>query len=144
MARNLKANRPDLDPTRIDRTVSRMNAWFPEARVHGYADLLPQMSNHLGDRHVLAAAVRVGARTIVTFNTRHFPERALAPHDIEIQSPDEFRMSLWSLNDAVMTAVIRQQGAAFRTPRTPRDVLENLARQGAPQFARAALASGFL
>lgn len=144
LARNLTANRPDLDPARIKRTVSLMNARFPEATVRGYADLQPQMTNHPGDRHVLAAAVRVGAQVIVTFNTRHFPEGALTPYNIEAHTPDQFLTDLWSLDHGAMAAVIRQQGADLRTPRTPQDVLHNLARQGAPRFARTALASGLL
>ena len=40
------------------------------------------------DRHVLAAAVRSGAQTIVTLNLRHFPDAALAPWDVVAQSPD--------------------------------------------------------
>ena len=48
------------------------------------------MKNHPKDRHVLAAAVRTGAQTIVTFNLKDFPAEALAPWNIVAQSPDEF------------------------------------------------------
>ena len=35
------------------------------------------MTNHPKDRHVLAAALRTGAQTIVTFDLKDFPEAAL-------------------------------------------------------------------
>src|SRR5438094_689588 len=79
MARSLKARRPDLDPTRIDRTVALLLTHFPEALVEGYEDLVPVMRCAPGDRHVLAAAVRAGAAAIVTWNTRHFPAAARRP-----------------------------------------------------------------
>ncbi len=52
---------------------------FGEAWVEGYEDLIPSMTNHDKDRHVLAAAVRSGAETIVTYNLKDFPRSALAP-----------------------------------------------------------------
>ncbi len=58
MARNLKAKRPDLNPARIDRTVSQVITHFPEALVAGYEDLIPSLRVHEGDRHVLAVAIR--------------------------------------------------------------------------------------
>src|ERR1019366_4673764 len=41
-------------------------------------------------RHVLAAAVKCGAQTIVTFNLKHFRDEHLGVWGIEAQSPDSF------------------------------------------------------
>ena len=38
----------------------------------GYEQLIPRMTNHEKDRHVLAAAVPGQVPIIVTFNLRHF------------------------------------------------------------------------
>jgi len=45
---------------------SEIRKYFGEAWVEGYEDLIPSMTNHEKDRHVLAAAVRCGAETIVS------------------------------------------------------------------------------
>lgn len=58
---------------------SEIRKHFGEAWVEGYEDLIPSMTNHEKDRHVLAAAVRCGAETIVTYNLNDFPRPALAP-----------------------------------------------------------------
>lgn len=53
--------------------IEIMTAAFPEAKVEGYEGLVPQMTNHPGDRHVLAAAIVGRTDVIVTDNIRHFP-----------------------------------------------------------------------
>jgi predicted nucleic acid-binding protein len=39
---------------------------FPEAWIEGYEGLIPSMTNHPKDRHVLAAAAHAGIKVIVT------------------------------------------------------------------------------
>lgn len=43
---------------------------FAEASVSGWEPLIPAMTNHEKDRHVLAAAVKAQASLIVTFNLK--------------------------------------------------------------------------
>jgi len=59
---------PQLNMTRAqaDKMVASIMAAFPEASVRGYQPLIDAMTNAPGDRHVLAAAVRIGAHVIVT------------------------------------------------------------------------------
>ncbi len=112
-----------------------MEANFPESLVQGYEPLVPVMTNHPKDRHVLAAAVVAGAQVIVTTNLRHFGDEALAPYGLEAQSPDTFLTHLYALNPGQMAEIIRQQAAALRNPpRTTADVLANLGLH-APEFA---------
>ena len=47
-----------------------MQRAFPAAEVKGYEDLIAKMTNDPKDRHVLAAAVKSGARQLVTFNLK--------------------------------------------------------------------------
>jgi len=91
--RNLLANRPDLDPARLQRTRDLMNRAIPQAMVTGYEPLIDTLTlpDH-GDRHVLAAAIHSTASVIVTFNLRHFPAATLAPQGISAQPPDLFLM----------------------------------------------------
>ena len=142
MARNLKAKRPDLAPYRIDRTVSQMCDFFPDALVSGYDDLIPRMRNHEGDRHVLAAAVRGDASIIVTWNRSHFPPTECATYGIEVLTPDEFLCRLWDQNSAQMVSVLEEQSSHLVNPsRTPQQILETL-QLSLPAFVQMALHSG--
>jgi predicted nucleic acid-binding protein len=55
----------------VARRIQHMQAAFPDALVEGHSGLADSMTNDIDDRHVLAAAVRCGAHTIVTNNVRH-------------------------------------------------------------------------
>jgi hypothetical protein len=76
----------------MSRMTNDMNRLYPEATIAltDYESLIPVMTNHAGDRHVLAAAVAKGVDVIVTNNIKHFPDIALDPYDIEAQTPDKF------------------------------------------------------
>lgn len=47
--------------------------------VKDYEGLIPAMTNHEKDRHVLAAAVRANAELVVTDNKKDFPLSAVKP-----------------------------------------------------------------
>ncbi len=87
---------------------------FPEASVMGYEPLLPVMTNKEKDRHVLAAAVKGGASLIVTFNLRDFPVVALDPWDIEVCHPQDYLLTLYSMNPGVvmgkLAAIAQEDG----------------------------------
>ncbi len=72
------------------RRIETMQLAFPEAMVVSYEDLTGAMKNEPKDRHVLAAAVRCGADTIVSDNKKHFPRKALEPYRLECVTADEF------------------------------------------------------
>lgn len=58
---NLRANRPDLDPARLDRTRRLMNDAIRDVMVTGYEHLIGQLElPDPDDRHVLAAAIHAG------------------------------------------------------------------------------------
>jgi hypothetical protein len=71
------------------------------------------MSNHEKDRHVLAAAVRCGAETIVTYNLRDFPRPALAPYSISAQGPSTFLRNLYELDSEAVLRTLKEQAAAI-------------------------------
>ena len=70
--RNLVKHR-HVSEEKAARLIRAMRTAFPEAAVSGYESLMPAMKNDHKDRHVLAAAVKCGAQTIVTFNLKDFP-----------------------------------------------------------------------
>jgi hypothetical protein len=89
--------------------VGELRKHFEDAWVEGYESLIPIMGNHLKDRHVLAAAVRCGAQTIVTLNLKDFPEDALSPWDVVAQSPDEFLVHQYHLAPEVVAQKLHEQ-----------------------------------
>lgn len=117
------------------RIVQQMRGVFPEAMVEGWEDLVPQMRNDEGDRHILAAAVRERVSVIVTRNTRHFPPDALGQYNIGAKPPGDFLTDLFDLYPAEMMAVLHQQATSKkRPPLTVPDVLARLARTGCQEF----------
>ena len=135
--RNLKKNRPGLDPVKLDRTRYLMCQAVDDCLVAGYEDLIPTLNlRDPDDRHVLAAAIRCGAQVIVTENKRDFPQDELNKYNIEVQSADEFLCDQIDLSGSKVHQAITYAAAAFRNPpRTIDDVLDSLAKAGAPEAA---------
>jgi predicted nucleic acid-binding protein len=122
------------DQARAQRLVDRLRDAFPEAEIHGYEPLLQLMANDPKDRHVLAAAVSAKAEVIISTNVRHFPEEALAPWGIVVQSPDQFLTSLLELAPARLLQIVREQAVLLRHPSLTVDqVLANMDAY-APRF----------
>ena len=125
------------DATQVARLIGVLRAAFPEADVTGYQSLIGKMTNHLGDRHVLAAAVQAKADIVVTGNLRHFPKAAVEPHGIRVQSPDAFLLTFLDLAPDQMRRVLRDQAAEFQAPRlTAAEILDRLATT-VPNYATA-------
>ncbi|MEG4045870.1 PIN domain-containing protein [Microcoleus sp. Pol17_C1] len=99
---------------------------FPEAIIEVPASLVEAMTNHPGDRHVVAAAIVANAKVIVTDNLKHFPKEALEPYDIEAQHPDVFLTELFDNDPESMIEVIRQQVEDLKNP--PHNVAEIIER----------------
>jgi len=97
VTRNLIA-KWQLEPEKARRREMQLRRHFPEAWGGGFEALTGAMTNDPGDRHVLAAAVRVHADLIVTYNRRHFPEASLKPWDIDVQGPSAFLRGLHDLD----------------------------------------------
>jgi hypothetical protein len=112
VSRNLQENF-GLTAEQAAYRESEIRKHFGEAWVEGYEDLIPSMTNHEKDRHVLAAAVRCGAETIVTYNLKDFPHSALAPYSITAQGPSTFLRTLYELDRDAVLGTLEQQAAAI-------------------------------
>ena len=99
------------------RTRQRMDATFPDALVDGFQALIAGLTlPDPKDRHVLAAAIHVGAAAIVTYNLRDFPASELGKFGMEAWHPDEFVEFLLNTEiDAALDAV-REHRARLRSP----------------------------
>jgi predicted nucleic acid-binding protein len=131
--RSLAAQRPELPSERLARTRQLLEQAILDVRVTGHEDLIEAVTGlpDPDDRHVVAAAIRCGAQSIVTFNLKDFPRQVLSRYDMEAQHPDDFVRDLIGLDEATVAQVIRAQAAALRNPVTsPAQVLERLRLQG--------------
>jgi hypothetical protein len=126
--RNITLNRPDLNQADIARRFELMNRALPSANVAPPANtLLAAMSNDIGDRHVLAAAVTVGAEVIVTENLRHFTPPACAPRGIIAMTLDDFISELLDDHESVIIDAISEMASRRqRPPTSPAELLEIL------------------
>jgi hypothetical protein len=128
---NLLANRPDLDPNKLERTRAAMDR-VRGCLVTGHMSLIPAITlPDPDDRHVLAAAILCGAKVIVTINLKDFPQSALGESKIEAQHPDLFLLSV--LNDkeeAFCTAVQAVRQRLKNPPKTVEEYLLTLEEQG--------------
>ncbi len=130
--RNVLKNRPDLTRERLEYTRQRMDTNVPDALVKNYKDLIPSLTlPDPDDRHVLAAAIRAKADTIVTMNLRHFPKFRLELYEMKAQHPDDFVMRLVGMNtSAVLQAIMEQQQSLKKPAKTMKEFLETLEQQG--------------
>lgn len=129
---SLRKNRPDLSPDSLDRTRSLMNGAIRDVLVTDYEPLIDSLDlPDSGDRHVLAAAIKVGAQTIVTDNLRDFPADRLSSWDIEASSADEFLHAMVDLNPKIVFALVQKIANSLRLPPMDVDqVLTALSNQG--------------
>lgn len=123
--RNLKGNRPDLDPDHLDRTRSLMGGSIRDVLVKGYEPLIDMLElPDPNDRHVLAAAIKARAQVIVTFNLKDFPADRLAPWDVEAVHPDAFLEAQVDLSSQVVYAVLQRIADSWKFP--PNAVVEDV------------------
>lgn len=83
------------------------------------------------DRHVLAAAIEVGADYILTFNLGDFPAAQLDPHGVEAVDPDSFACLLMDRDlEGVVGVAARHRGSLRKPPLGAGEYLEALRNGG--------------
>jgi hypothetical protein len=85
-----------LSPQKAMYRESEIRRHFPEAWIDGYEDLIPAMTNHPKDRHVLAAS--------------------LAPYAITAQGPSAFLKHLYDMAPSAVMQTLETQAAAIGQP----------------------------
>ena len=128
---------PDIDAAMVARRFTDMGDAFDDAKVMGWEDLVETISlPDPDDRHVVAVAIRGGARAIVTGNLVDFPSDALAAFDLEAVHPDDFLLDQLDLSPVTVQDVVREQAVhAKAPPLTLGDIIKRLERAGVPKFA---------
>ena len=117
-------------PAQTERLVNALRTHFEEAWVEGYEPLISAMGNHPKDLHVLAAAVKTGAQTIVTFNLKDFKKEALDPWDVQAQHPGAFLIDQYHLDPDLVFAKLHEQASR----RGGIDRLLSIHQQTVPDF----------
>jgi predicted nucleic acid-binding protein len=110
---------------RAERARRAMETAFEEALVDDYEDLTcacDGMPDHK-DIHVLAAALKTQAATIVTENLKDFPEKVLAPLNIEARSADAFIADTIALDTGRAVAAIRTMRLRLKRPEKTAELL---------------------
>ena len=133
---NLRINRPDLDPVKLERTRRMMCEALPDCLVTGHTHLIDLLElPDPGDRHVLATAIHSGAGAIVTDNLQDFPGEALRPFGLEAVSADEFALGALKATPEQVVAIVRQQAADLKNPPyTVAELIERLEANGLKRF----------
>jgi hypothetical protein len=91
---------------------------FLEAMVSGYESFIDQCSNNDKDRHVLAAAIRCEADSVVAFNLRHFPKESLDPWGMNVSGASQFLTAMYEMQPAVVIAKLDDMGTHRRKDRS--------------------------
>jgi predicted nucleic acid-binding protein len=125
---------------RVRHLLATIRRAFPLATVMEDAAVIARLTNDPKDRHVLAAAVQSGARTIVTNNLRDFPPASLRPHRVAARTPDRFLQTLFRRRPARLIELLVAQGTDLRHPRPPDMLLDTLSPH-TPGFVRAVRAN---
>lgn len=112
-----------------------MDKAVPDCLVDGYEELIPKLElPDRNDRHILAAAIRSNADTILTFNLKDFPKNILEPYNIEAKHPDEFLSMLIETAPAKFYSAIRiVRGRLKNPPICSSEYLNNLESLALPQ-----------
>ncbi len=128
---NVMSDRPDLSPSRLERTRHLMNTATLDSLITGYEHLVSVVNlPDDNDRHVVAAAIKCGAATIVTFNLRDFPMGSLEPHNLEAVDPDEFVVQQFHLSPSTVVDSAREHRSRLKhPPKTVDEYLGTLERQ---------------
>ena len=137
--RNLATNRPDIPADKLSTLRERMNAAIPGALIENYEELIEGLKlPDADDRHVLAAAIKAGAETIVTSNLKDFPAGVLATYGIQAKSPDDFVLDQLDLDESVVRDCVHQiTNSRTRPPKTFAAILDALERAGLVESAAA-------
>ena len=134
--RNLLINNSSVTKAQLDRVVGLMNANVPDCLIEGYETLIEGITlPDVDDRHVVAAAIKGQAESIITFNLKDFPPSELDVYDICAVHPDEFLSDMFELDASKVIEATRKHRASLRKPSlTANEYLDCLQRQKLPNF----------
>lgn len=138
LRRNLESER-GLPPEKTSRLVQAMERAFPDASVESWQEHVAAMTNHVKDRHVMAAAYAIaraeGSALVVTANLRDFPKQSW-PGGVTVVTPDDLLSELARTDTAAVVDIVWEHARRRRRP--PVSVTELMAGLAvhAPRFVQ--------
>lgn len=110
---------------RARRARDQMERAFEDAAVSDYDVFLSACHGlpDCGDAHVVAAALKTQAATIVTENLKDFPPEVLAKLNMEAKSADHFIADTIALDPGRAVAAIRRMRERFKRPEKTAEIL---------------------
>ncbi len=132
LLRQGKYRREDLEKTR-----DLMDRHIKDAKVYDYEVFIERLElPDANDRHVLAAAIKINADAIVSFNVRDFPPTILNRYGMELIHPDDFVCEQFESNPMLCCKVIQNQRLALKNPpKSSKEFLAILQRQSLPKMS---------
>jgi predicted nucleic acid-binding protein len=114
------------------KRIGKANVAFPDALVQNYDGLISYLElPDEKDRHVLAAAIKINANTIVTNNIKDFPSEYLKAFGLRAQLTDDFLTDLIDLNQEQAAAAFKEMVLNKKNPPLNEfDVLNQLRKIG--------------
>ena len=106
-----------MDRQEADKLIDLMRKHYPDASVTPSTLLIESMTNHEGDRHVLAAAVQARASILVTYNLSDFGSVDCDPHGVEVMDPGNFLAALYFTSPDDFVSSLVGQVAAYDNSR---------------------------
>lgn len=136
--RNLTANRKDIPPEYLARTVALMNDAIEDCIVENADHLIESLTlPDPDDRHVLAAAIVGHADAIITFNLKDFPEAKTNVYGVEVLHPDDFLVAQYDLDPIKFLSVVKSLRERLRKPpRTAEELIATYEQHGLPQTCK--------
>ena len=124
--------RNGLSKTESQRRMHMIQDAFPFAMVRGYESLIEQLDlPDEDDRHVLAAAIRVGADAIITQNLKDFPKSALSSLGIVALNADAFLAGVIQKNPTKALRAFKQMVKQRKRPtQSSQEVIQSLRNHG--------------
>jgi predicted nucleic acid-binding protein len=126
-------------PETAASVTAAIRDFFDDSKVERgeYEHLIDEMPGADPDDHEhMAAAVARQPCIILTRDMAGFPSNPLAARGVRVTDPDTYLCELADeLPSEVADTVVRLAGEKRRPPKTPRDLLDDLAGAGVPGFA---------
>ncbi len=91
--------RKGISEEEISKRTGKLHEAFPDAMVLNYEGLIEGLVlPDPNDRHILAAAIKTNANSIITNNIKHFPNDYLSSFGLSAMLPDDFLTDTIDLN----------------------------------------------